>query len=382
MLMLQPKFPSTGTTIFTVMSALAQEYKAINLSQGFPDFPIDPQLGTFVAAAITEGFNQYAPMAGLPALRQALAAKMAHFQQVTVDPDTEITITPGATYAIYTAFCTLLQAGDEVIVPEPAYDSYIPNIISNGGVPVSVALNSTDFSMDWDKVFAAVGPKTKAIIINNPHNPLGSTWKEEDFLQLIKLVTEHKLYLISDEVYEHLVYDGAAHLSVLRYPELRARSFVTYSFGKALHSTGWKIGYCVAPPELTQAFRQIHQYLAFSVNTPMQQAIANYLQDFGKLSATALLLEKKRDFFLQQMKDTRFSWRQAAAGSYFQVMDYSAVSDLPDKEFAIWLTKEHGVATIPLSSFYSKPVTSKLIRFCFAKKEETLTTAADRLRFV
>ena len=364
------------------MSALAQEYKAINLSQGFPDFPIDPELGTCVADAITQGFNQYAPMAGLPALRQALAAKMAHFQQVTVDPDTEITITPGATYAIYTAFCTLLQAGDEVIVPEPAYDSYIPNIISNGGVPVSVALNSSDFSMDWDKVFAAVSPKTKAIIINNPHNPLGSTWKEEDFLQLIKLVTQHNLYLISDEVYEHLVYDGAAHLSVLRYPELRARSFVTYSFGKALHSTGWKIGYCVAPPELTQAFRQIHQYLAFSVNTPMQQAIANYLQDFGKLTATAHLLEKKRDFFLQQMKDTRFSWRQPAAGSYFQVMDYAAVSDLPDKEFAIWLTKEHGVATIPLSSFYSKPEGSRLVRFCFAKKEETLAAAADRLRSV
>ncbi len=380
--MLQPKFPSTGTTIFTVMSALAQEHKAINLSQGFPDFPIDPQLGACVARAITEGFNQYAPMAGLPALRQVLADKMARFQHVSVDPDTEITITPGATYAIYTAFCTLLQPGDEVIVPEPAYDSYIPNIISNGGVPVSVALNNTDFSMDWERVFAAVTPRTRAIIINNPHNPLGSTWKEEDFQQLIQLVTRHNLYLIADEVYEHLVYDGAAHLSVLRYPELRAKAFITYSFGKALHSTGWKLGYCVAAPELTQAFRQLHQYLAFSVNTPMQHAIAAYLQDFRNLTATSLLLEKKRDFFLQQMKDTKFSWRQPAAGSYFQVMDYSSVSDLPDKEFAIWLTKEHGVATIPLSSFYSKPVNSRLIRFCFAKKEETLTNAADRLRYV
>ena len=380
--MLQPKFPSTGTTIFTVMSALAQEHNAINLSQGFPDFPIDPQLGTCVAEAIAQGFNQYAPMAGLPALRQALARKMAHFQQVTVDPETEITITPGATYAIYTAFCTLLQQGDEVIVPEPAYDSYIPNIISNGGVPVRVALNSSDFSMDWDKVAAAITPKTKAIIINNPHNPLGSTWKEEDFQQLIRLTTKHNLYLIADEVYEHLVYDGAAHLSVLRYPELRERSFVTYSFGKALHSTGWKIGYCVAPPELTQAFRQIHQYLAFSVNTPMQQAIATYLQDFNNLTATAALLEKKRDFFLQQMQDTKFSWLRPAAGSYFQVMDYSAISDLPDKEFAIWLTREHGVATIPLSSFYSQPPASKLVRFCFAKKEETLKNAADRIKFI
>jgi methionine aminotransferase len=379
-LMLHPKFPSTGTNIFTVMSALAQEYKAINLSQGFPDFPIDPLLGTYVADAITQGFNQYAPMAGLPALRQALARKMAHFQNVDVDPETEITITPGATYAIYTAFCTLLQPGDEVIVPEPAYDSYIPNIISNGGVPVRVPLNSTDFSVDWEKVTAAISPKTKAIIINNPHNPSGSTWKEDDFNQLIRLVTQHNLYLIADEVYEHLVYDGAAHLSVLRYPELRERSFVTYSFGKALHSTGWKIGYCVAAPELTKAFRQIHQFLAFSVNTPMQQAIAQYLQHFEPLTATSVMLEKKRDFFLQQMQDTKFKWLEPAAGSYFQVMDYSGVSDLPDKEFAVWLTKTHGVATIPLSSFYSEPTGNKLVRFCFAKKEETLLTAAERLR--
>lgn len=382
MIMLQSKFPATGTTIFTVMSALAQEHNAINLSQGFPDFPIDPQLGACVAEAITQGFNQYAPMAGLPALRQALARKMEHFQQVSIDPETEITITPGATYAIYTAFCTLLQQGDEVIVPEPAYDSYIPNIISNGGIPVRVALNSTDFSMDWDKVATAITPKTKAIIMNNPHNPLGSTWKEEDFQQLIRLTTQHNLYLIADEVYEHLVYDGAAHLSVLRYPELRARSFVTYSFGKALHSTGWKIGYCVAPPDLTHAFRQIHQYLAFSVNTPMQQAIATYLRDFNNLTATAALLEKKRDFFLQQMQDTKFSWRRPAAGSYFQVMDYSAISDLPDKEFAIWLTREHGVATIPLSSFYTQPPKQKLVRFCFAKKEETLQNAAERIKFI
>lgn len=382
MFMLQPKFPSTGTTIFTVMSALAQEHQAINLSQGFPDFPIDPQLGAYVAEAINQGFNQYAPMIGLPALRQALAAKIAHFQQVIVDPDTEITITPGATYAIYTAFCALLQPGDEVIVPEPAYDSYIPNIISNGGVPVRVSLNSSDFSMDWDKVAAAITTRTKAIIINNPHNPSGSTWQEQDLLQLQELVVKHNLYVIADEVYEHLVYDGASHLSVLRYPELRARSFVTYSFGKALHSTGWKIGYCVAPPALSQAFRQLHQYLAFSVNTPMQQAIAVYLQDFSKLTATSMMLQQKRDYFLQQMKDTKFSWLQPARGSYFQVMDYSAVSSLPDKEFAVWLTREHGVATIPLSSFSSTPVNSRLVRFCFAKKEETLAAAAERLKSI
>ncbi len=378
--MLQPKFPSTGTTIFTVMSALAQEHAAINLSQGFPDFPIDPRLGALVAEAITQGYNQYAPMTGLPALRQALAAKIAQFQQVTVDPDTEITITPGATYAIYTAFCALLQPGDEVIVLEPAYDSYIPNIISNGGVPVCVALDPADVSVDWDKITAAITSRTRAIIINNPHNPSGSTWQEQDLLQLQELVLQHNLYVIADEVYEHLVYDGAVHLSVLRYPALRPRSFVTYSFGKALHATGWKIGYCVAPPELSQAFRQLHQYLAFSVNTPMQQAIAGYLQDSGHLQATATLLQQKRDYFLQEMAQTRFTWLQPAAGSYFQVMDYSALSDLPDKEFAIWLTREHGVATIPVSSFCSKPVTSRQVRFCFAKKESTLEAAVARLK--
>lgn len=380
--MLQPKFPSTGTTIFTVMSALAQEHAAINLSQGFPDFPIDPKLGALVAEAINQGYNQYAPMTGLPALRQVLAAKIARFQQVTVDPDTEITITPGATYAIYTAFCTLLQPGDEVIVPEPAYDSYIPNIISSGGVPVPVSLDPADFSIDWDKIAAAITPRTKAIIVNNPHNPSGSTLQEQDLLQLQELAVQHNLYVIADEVYEHLVYDGAQHLSVLRYPELRARSFVTYSFGKALHSTGWKIGYMVAPPELSQAFRQMHQYLAFSVNTPMQQAIAGYLQDFDQLQATALFLQKKRDYFLQEMAQTRFTWLQPAQGSYFQVMDYSALSDLPDKEFAIWLTREHGVATIPLSSFCSQPVNSRRVRFCFAKQEATLEAAVARLKQV
>ena len=378
--MISPKFPSTGTTIFTVMSALAQEHKAINLSQGFPDFPIDQHLGDLVAAAIQQGHNQYAPMAGLPALRQAIAQKVAHFQKVAVDPDTEITITPGATYALYTAFTTLLQPGDEVIVLEPAYDSYVPNIYASGAVPVRVALNSSDFSVDWEKVLAAVSSKTKAIVINNPHNPCGSTWQEEDFRQLIRLVQQHNLYVVSDEVYEHLVFDDREHISVLRFPELRERSFVIYSFGKAFHSTGWKMGYCIATPELTSAFRQLHQYLAFSVNTPMQQAIATYLGNLEPLIQTTRLLQQKRDFFLEQVKDTRFRCLQPAAGSYFQVMSYDQISDLPDKEFAVWLTKEHGVATIPLSSFYGTPPDHKLIRFCFAKKEETLLAAVDRLK--
>lgn len=377
--MMTPKYPPTGTTIFTIMSALANEYKAINLSQGFPDFPIDATLGNLVGKAIQDGFNQYAPMIGLQNLREAIANKIEHFQKVQVNPDTEITITPGATYAIYTAFATLLEHGDEVIVLEPAYDSYIPNIYSLGAIPVRVPLNPKDFSVDWDKIKAAITPKTKAIIINNPHNPCGVTWTEQDFQELIVLVDRHPLYIVSDEVYEHLVFDGKEHISVLRYPELRAKSFVVHSFGKAFHSTGWKMGYCVAPPELMQAFRAIHQYLAFSVNTPMQQGIAIYLQDLNQLEASTNLLQSKRDFFLEQMKATKFRWEKPAPGSYFQLMNYEAISDLPSKEFAVWLTKNHGVACIPLSSFYQDENNAKWVRFCFAKKEETLSAAVLNL---
>lgn len=380
--MIQPKFPSSGTTIFSVMSALANEHKAINLSQGFPDFPIDEKLADLVAAAIQQGHNQYAPMPGLLSLRQAVASKIGHFQKTTIDPDNEITITPGATYGIYTALTTILQPGDEVMVLEPAYDSYIPNIYSNGATPVPVPLDSNDFSVDWDKIRDAVTPRTKAIIINNPHNPCGSIWTKEDFQHLITLVQQHGLYVISDEVYEHLVFDGKEHLSVLRFPELKERSFVICSFGKTFHNTGWKIGYCVAPPALMQPFRLLHQYLAFSVNTPMQHALAAYLQDFDHLIAAGRLLQGKRDFFLQQMKDTPFIPLQPAQGSYFQLMSYENISDLPDKEFAAWLTREYGVATIPLSSFYTTPPDSRLVRFCFAKKEETLLAAAERLKIL
>lgn len=377
--MIEPKFPSSGTNIFTVMSALANEHKAINLSQGFPDFPIDQKLGTLVADAIQQGFNQYAPMAGLPLLRERIAQKINHFQHIAIDPETEITITPGATYGIYTALTTILKPGDEVIVLEPAYDSYIPNIYMAGARPVPVALSPDDFSVDWEKVFAAAGPKTRAIIINNPHNPCGSTWNEEDFRQLTLLVQQYQLFVIADEVYEHLVFDGREHLSVIRFPELRERSFVIHSFGKAFHSTGWKMGYCIAPPALTAAFRQIHQFLAFSVNTPMQKGIADYLSDPEPLSSTTKLLEAKRDLFLNAMKNTGFTYTKPAAGSYFQIMSYKNITDLPDKEFAIWLTKEVGVATIPVSAFYHDKTDEKLIRFCFAKKEETLLSATEKL---
>lgn len=380
--MISPKYPLAGTTIFAVMTALANEHNAINLSQGFPDFPIDTVLGNLVGQAIRDGHNQYAPMPGLQSLRERIAEKVLHFQQIRVNADTEITITPGATYAIYIAFKTILEPGDEVIVLEPAYDSYIPNVYACGGVPVSVSLSPENFEVDWDKVRAAITSKTKAIIINNPHNPCGVTWSEHDFQQLVALVEAYNLYIVSDEVYEHLVFDNKAHISVLKYPELRSRSFIVHSFGKAFHSTGWKMGYCIAPPELMQAFRAIHQYLAFSVNTPMQQGIATYLNDLSHLEATTKMLQQRRDFFLSQMKETRFKWLEPAAGSYFQLMNYEAVSDLPSKEFAIWLTQNHGVACVPLAPFYHNGNEGKWVRFCFAKREETLAAAASKLKSI
>lgn len=376
--MFEPKLPANGTTIFTVMSALANEYNAVNLSQGFPDFDIDEPLANAVAQAVKEGFNQYAPMAGLPALRAAIVHKIAHYQKTAVNPDTEITITPGATYAIYTALTAILQKGDEVIVPEPAYDSYLPNIKLNGGVPVTVSLGE-DFKMDWQRIAAAVTPRTKVIIINNPHNPLGTVYDESDMQQLTALATKHNLIVIADEVYEHLIYDGRKHISVLSIPELRERSFVVHSFGKVFNTTGWKIGYCIAPPAWTQHFRMIHQFLAFSVNTPAQKGLADYLSDLNNIEATRSMLETKRNYFLKAMTDTRFTYMQPAQGSFFQVMDYSAISSLPDNKFAQWLTKEHGVATIPVSAFYAKGNNHTLVRFCFAKKESTLDEAVRRL---
>lgn len=374
--------PNTGTTIFTVMSALANEHHAINLSQGFPDFSIDAAFAELMDRAVCDGFNQYAPMPGLLDLRIAIANKIAHFQNVNIDPDTEITVTPGATYAIYTAFTTLLNKGDEVIVLEPAYDSYIPNIQLSGGIPIPVPLNNETFEVDWNAVANAVTPRTKAIIINNPHNPSGSTWKASDFAVLEKLVRTHNLYIIADEVYEHLVYDGKKHISVLQFPELRSRSFAVYSFGKVFHNTGWKIGYCVAPPELTQQFRMVHQFLAFSVNTPAQQALAGYLTDLNNITKASQLLQEKRSLFLELIAETKFRCLQPSQGSYFQLIDYSAISELPDKDFAIRLTKEYKVATIPLSPFYSRPNKQKLLRVCFAKKDETLKNAIISLKKV
>jgi methionine aminotransferase len=336
-------------------------------------------LGELAFEGMQQGFNQYAPMAGLPLLREAIAADFAQRYQVTVDAETEITITPGATYAIYTAFTSILQPGDEVIVLEPAYDSYIPNIEMNGAKAVAVPLLAPTFEVDWDRLKEAITPATKAIIVNTPHNPTGAIWQKEDWDQLAALVAGTGIYILSDEVYEQLIYDGKKHYSVLEHPELRTRSFALYSFGKVFHNTGWKIGYCIAPPELTTAFRRIHQYLCFSVNTPAQYAIARYLA-LGGHYELATLLQQKRDYFLELMKSTPFHIHQPAGGSYFQVAGYKALSNLADRQCAEWLTMEHGVAAIPVSAFYRNGQDDQLLRFCFAKREATLDTAVERLK--
>ncbi|MEI8278202.1 MAG: methionine aminotransferase [Bacteroidota bacterium] len=372
------KHTAEGTTIFTVMSALATQYNAINLSQGFPDFPIDDALGKWLYDGAKKGFNQYAPMPGLPMLRQAIGANFKKRYQVDIDPDHEITITPGATYAIYTAFTAILQAGDEVIVLEPAYDSYIPNIEMNGAKVVPISLSAPTFDVDWNKVRSAITSKTRAIIVNTPHNPTGAIWQLSDWDTLAEIVRDTEIILLSDEVYEQLVYDGKKHYTVLNHAELRERSFVLYSFGKVFHNTGWKIGYCIAPPAYTQAFRRVHQYLSFSVNTPGQYAIAQHLAD-DTIAPVNIMMQQKRDHFLELIKQTPFTVPQAASGSYFQVVGFENISTLSDLEFAQWLTREYGVATIPVSPFYSNKKDDKLIRFCFAKKEETLQEAVNRL---
>lgn len=377
---LPQKHSASGTTIFTVMSALAQQHNAINLSQGFPDFHIDERLSSALGHAAAEGFNQYAPMAGLPLLRQAVAESFMRRYNVSVDPDTEITITPGATYAIYTAFTAILSPGDEVIVLEPAYDSYIPNIEMNGAWAVCIPLSAPSFTTDWQRVRDAITPKTKAIIVNTPHNPTGAIWTKADWDNLADIVRGTDIFILSDEVYEQLVYDGEKHYSILQHEELRPRSFALYSFGKVYNNTGWKMGYCIAPPPLTTAFRRIHQFLCFTVNTPAQYALAHHLAHATEPIHS--VMQRKRDYFLHLLRDTPFTVHTPAQGSYFQVAGYERISSLPDKQFAEWLTKEHGVATIPVSAFYSTGKDDRLIRFCFAKKEETLSAAIEKLKQV
>jgi len=360
------------------MSALAAEYNAVNLGQGFPDFPMNQELIALVEKAMHSGFNQYAPMQGYTPLRNILSKKISSLYQTEVDPDSQITITPGGTYAIYTALTTILQPGDEVIIFEPAYDSYIPNVVSNGAVPVLINLKFPEYKIDWDEVKKRITAKTKVIMLNTPHNPTGAIISEEDINQLRKIVENTGIYILSDEVYEHLVYDNASHLSILRYPDLLERSFVCFSFGKVYHCTGWKLGYIVSSPGLMNEFRKLHQFNCFSCHTPSQVALSTFLAKTEAYTGLGSYMQTKRDYFIDLMKNTRFDLLDSK-GSYFICARYHRISDENDKDFAIKLTKEYGVATIPVSAFYKAGTDNRVIRFCFAKQEQTLENAVERL---
>jgi methionine aminotransferase len=372
------KLPEVGTTIFTVMSALAVKHNSINLGQGFPDFPMNEELQALVYEAMREGKNQYVHMCGLPSLREALSEKVNDAYQSSINSDTNITITPGGTYAIYTAFTSILHPGDEVIVFEPAYDSYIPNIEINGGVAVRIPLNFPDYSINWEMVREKISPQTKAIIINSPHNPSGSVLTENDIAQLRSIVDNTGIYIISDEVYEHLIFDQKQHLSILKYPDLFERSFVCFSFGKVYHCTGWKMGYCIAPENLMKEFRKVHQFNCFTCNSPVQFALTAFLKQKNQYLELGSFLQAKRDYFKALMAQTNFK-PLPSYGSYFQLYDYSSITDETEVDFATRLTIDAGVTTIPVSAFYKQPVDHKVLRFCFAKKETTLDLAVERL---
>lgn len=377
--MLQSKLPNVGTTIFTVMSALATEHNAINLGQGFPDYPMDEALTDLVSKAMQDGYNQYAPMPGHLALREAIAQKVQRLYGTTIHPDTEITITPGGTYAIYSAITAAIGPGDEVIVFEPAYDSYIPNIEINGGKVVRIPLQFPDYSIDWDAVRKAISPRTKMILLNSPHNPTGAVLSETDIAQLRSTVAGTNILIMSDEVYEHLIFDGRQHQSMLRYPDLYERSFVSFSFGKVYNCTGWKLGYCIAPPAFTKEFRKVHQFNCFSCHSPVQVALAQYLQLEEPYQRLSGQLQAKRDYFRQLMKATPFEV-VPSFGSYFEMYSYANISQESDTNMAMRLVKECGVATIPASAFYVDGDDHKVLRFCFAKKETTLESAVERLK--
>jgi methionine transaminase len=372
------KLPRVGTSIFTVMSQLAQAHGAINLSQGFPDFSCPPALADLVGSYTRNGFNQYAPMAGVPKLRQNISRKTKLLYGVEPDPETDITVTSGATEALFCAIAAVVRPGDEVLVIEPAYDSYVPAILLNGGQPVFVPLTFPEYQIDWDLIKARISPKTRLLILNSPHNPSGATLSATDLASLSEIIRDTNIFLIGDEVYEHMVYDGQLHQSLLRRPELASRSFIVSSFGKTYHATGWKIGYCVAPPALTQEFRKIHQYLTFSTTTPMQYALADYLENTEHYLSLPAFYEQKRNLFCELMVDSRFKI-MPSAGTYFQMAHYGNITNEPDVDFARRLTQESGVAAIPVSVFYHNNQDHKVLRFCFAKNEETLRMAAEKL---
>lgn len=372
------KLPAVGTTIFTVMSALAAEKNAVNLGQGFPDFGCDPQLLQDVTAAMAAGHNQYPPMPGIPALREAISAKITQLYGHTYRAADEITVTAGATQAIITAILAVVRPGDEVIVLEPCYDSYVPNIDLAGGKVVRVPLTPGTFRPDFGRIAAAITPRTRAIIINTPHNPSATVWTEAEMRQLEELLAPTDIFVISDEVYEHMVYGAAKHQSAASFPGLAARSFIVSSFGKTYHVTGWKVGYVAAPAPLTAEFRKVHQFNVFTVNTPMQHALAAYMADPKPYLELPAFYQHKRDLFAAGLAKTRLRLLPSE-GTYFQCVDISEVSDKSEADFCLWLTSEIGVAAIPLSAFYGDGFDQRVVRFCFAKKDETLNTALERL---
>ena len=361
------------------MAALARKHQAINLSQGFPNYDPPAALRQLVEKHIEAGHNQYAPMAGLPALREVIAAKINRLYKQSVDPDREITLTSGATQAIYTAISTVVHPGDEVIIIEPAYDSYRPAIELAGGKVVAYELSAPDYRVDWDQMANLVSDKTRMLIINTPHNPTGTVFSEADMEALRQLVRDTNIMLISDEVYEHLIYDGRAHQSVLRYPDLWERSFVTFSFGKTFHNTGWRIGYCLAPAALMKEFRKVHQFNVFSIMTPIQHALADFLEEPSTYMDLNTFYQQKRDFLLQAMEGSRFK-PLPCEGTYFCLFDYSAISNASEIEFAQQMTTEYGVAAIPVSAFYDSGRNEGVVRLCFAKTEDVLQQAGDVLR--
>ena len=372
------RLPNVGTTIFTVMSALAHEHGAVNLGQGFPDFDCDPRLIDAVNTAMRAGLNQYPPMAGVPALREAVAAKIAATYGHAYDPGTEITVTAGATQAIITIILAVAHPGDEVIVLDPCYDSYEPNIELAGGTAVHVPLTPGTFEPDFAKISAAITPRTRAILVNTPHNPSATVWTAAHMAQLAALLRDTDILVIADEVYEHMVFDGAAHQSVARFPELAQRSFAVSSFGKTYHVTGWKVGYVAAPAPLMAEFRKVHQFNVFTVNTPVQHALASYMAEASHHLELPTFYQRKRDLFLDGLATTRLRPLQTR-GSFFQCVDYSEASDLSEADFCRWLATEIGVAAIPLAAFYRGGFEQRIARFCFAKKDDTLNLALDRL---
>jgi methionine transaminase len=377
---LDSKLPNVGTTIFTLMSQLAEQHRAVNLSQGFPDFRPPPRLLELVDRCLSERYHQYALMPGSMALRTAIAAKLAAMYDVAADPVAEITVTSGATEAIFDAIQAVVRRDDEVIVFDPCYDSYEPSITLAGGRAIHLPLTEADFAVDWERLRAALNDRTRLVIVNSPHNPSGALLNRTDFDRLAEILRPYDCYLLSDEVYEHVVFDGARHATALAQPELKERCFAVFSFGKTYHATGWKLGYCIAPPALTAELRRVHQYVTFASTSPLQQALAEYMTQHPEHHVELpSFYQERRDYFTALLSNTKFGLRRAA-GTYFQLADYSAISTLPDVEFARWLTIEHGVATIPISVFYQSPPATRLVRFCFAKENATLDAAAERLR--